>query len=51
MYTIRSNVNGKYVSTEMGYTGGRHAMLRARATEVGDWEKYIPRGLPYVCSF
>jgi hypothetical protein len=38
---IYSTANGRYVSTELGYTGGDHAMLRARSTSVGPWEQYI----------
>src|SRR5215472_12192088 len=32
--------NGDYVSSEMGYTGGSYAMLRARATTQGLWESW-----------
>jgi hypothetical protein len=38
---IYSTANGRYVSTELGYTGGDHAMLRARSTSVGPWEQYV----------
>lgn len=37
---IRSNANNNYVSAELGYTGNNYAMLRARASAVGPWEKY-----------
>lgn len=35
-----SYANGLYVSVELGYTGSRHAMLRARAYERGPWEEF-----------
>jgi hypothetical protein len=41
--TIRSTSNGRYVSAELGYGGSSYAMLRARATAVGPWEKF------YLC--
>ncbi|SRR6266498_1574620 len=37
---IASNANLRYVSAELGRTGGDHGMLRARATSVGNWEKF-----------
>jgi hypothetical protein len=37
---LRSDANGRYVTTELGYGGTSHAMLRARATRVGPWEQY-----------
>jgi hypothetical protein len=37
---IYSPANQKYVSTELGYSGGSYAMLRARATAFGPWETY-----------
>jgi hypothetical protein len=39
--TIYANANRRYVSAEMGYSGDFYRMLRARATAVGSWEKYI----------
>jgi len=38
--SIKSNANGRWVSAELGYSGGSYAMLRARATAIGPWEKY-----------
>jgi hypothetical protein len=38
---LRSDANGRYVSTELGYGGVDHAMLRARRTgSPGPWEQY-----------
>jgi hypothetical protein len=37
---IRSLANGRWVSAELGYGGGRYAMLRARATRIGPWETF-----------
>jgi hypothetical protein len=37
---IYSIANDLFVSTELGYTGANHAMLRARASVVGPWEQY-----------
>ena len=37
---IRSKRNGKWVSAELGYSGGRYAMLRARADSIGPWETF-----------
>ena len=52
MYTIRSLRYSRYVSTELGYGGVRHNMLRARASSVGPWEKYfILCGVPAACRF
>jgi hypothetical protein len=31
----------RYVSAELGYTGNGYGMLRARATSVGGWERFI----------
>jgi hypothetical protein len=39
--TIRSVANGRYVSAELGYTGGNYGMLRARATSIGPWEEFF----------
>jgi hypothetical protein len=41
---LRSNANGRYVSTELGQTGSRDAMLRARATSYGPWERFTNSG-------
>ncbi|WP_433268801.1 fascin domain-containing protein [Actinosynnema sp. CS-041913] len=35
-----SAASKRYVSAEMGYQGGDHAMLRARADKVGPWEQF-----------
>jgi hypothetical protein len=37
---FKSASNGKFVSTEIKYTGGNYAMLRARSATVGAWEKF-----------
>jgi hypothetical protein len=37
---IRSLYNGKWVSAELGYGGGRYAMLRARNDSIGPWETF-----------
>jgi hypothetical protein len=37
---IRSLANGRWVSAELGYGGGKYAMLRARATSIGPWETF-----------
>lgn len=37
---IRSIRNGKWVSAELGYGGGRYGMLRARADSIGPWESF-----------
>jgi hypothetical protein len=38
---IQSQVNGNYVSAELGYTGADYAMLRARATSITNTEYYV----------
>ncbi|OJF10950.1 hypothetical protein BG844_29205 [Couchioplanes caeruleus subsp. caeruleus] len=38
---IYANANGRWVSMEKGYSGGDNGMLRARATVVGPWERYV----------
>jgi hypothetical protein len=38
---IQSTANGFYVSTEIGWTGDRDGLLRARATVIGEWEQYF----------
>ncbi|MBA2729130.1 MAG: hypothetical protein H0U48_00005 [Euzebyaceae bacterium] len=35
--------NGRYVSAELDYTGNGYGMLRARATGIGGWERFIIR--------
>jgi hypothetical protein len=37
---LYSLANNRYVSAELGYGGGDHAMLRARATVLAPWEEY-----------
>lgn len=37
---LRSCANGRFVSTELGYSGSSYGMLRARATAIGPWEEY-----------
>jgi len=37
---IQSRGNNKWISVELGYTGARYAMLRARNNFVGPWEKF-----------
>lgn len=41
---IQSAANSRFVSAELGYTGNRQNMLRARAKAVNEWEFYA------VCS-
>jgi hypothetical protein len=46
VYTLRSQANGKLVSTEWNDTGHLQAVLRARADTEGTWEHYymgVPR--------
>jgi hypothetical protein len=38
--TIFSLANNLYVSAELGYGGGDYAMLRARASAIGPWERF-----------
>jgi len=38
--TIQSTWTLRFVSVELGETGFRYAMLRARASTVGPWEKF-----------
>ncbi len=38
--SIESAQNLDWVSAELGYTGANYAMLRARATAIGPWEKF-----------
>lgn len=37
---IQSVANGRFVSAELGYSGMNYAMLRARATVIGPWERF-----------
>jgi len=37
---IYARGNSKWISAEFGYTGSRYAMLRARNTFVGPWERF-----------
>jgi len=39
-YAIQSVASSKYATAELGYTGSRQNMLRARATAVNVWEFY-----------
>ncbi len=53
--SIWSYGNGRYVSTEIGYSGDYNGMLRARATAVDAWERYgvcrdRSTGLTYLWS-
>ncbi|HEV7933430.1 MAG TPA: hypothetical protein VGP70_14125 [Actinomadura sp.] len=43
--------NGRYTSAELAYTGDNHAMLRARATVVGPWERFMLRWDPRTVSY
>ncbi|GGM66578.1 hypothetical protein GCM10012275_41370 [Longimycelium tulufanense] len=38
--TLYSVANGRYVSTELGYSGADYAMLRARALMASRWEQF-----------
>jgi len=40
-WTLRSQTTGNYVAAEFDYTGTRYAMLRARSTSVGSWERWF----------
>jgi hypothetical protein len=37
---LYSEANHRYVSAELGYSGSDYAMLRARATSIGPWERF-----------
>ncbi|GGQ76756.1 fascin domain-containing protein [Couchioplanes azureus] len=39
--TIYANANRRWVSMEKGYSGTDNGMLRARATVVGPWERFV----------
>ena len=38
--SLQSYQNSHFVSTEISYSGSWYAMLRARASQLGPWEKY-----------
>jgi hypothetical protein len=40
-WTIQSMANSRYVSAEVGWTGDRYGLLRARATAIGPWERFV----------
>jgi hypothetical protein len=40
IYAIQSDANGKFVSNELGWSGNRYGILRARATDIGPWEHF-----------
>ena len=40
-WTIQSMANSRYVSAEVGWTGDRYGLLRARATAIGPWEQFV----------
>ena len=40
LVSIRSTWSNRFVSAELGYGGADYGMLRARATSVGDWERF-----------
>src|SRR6516225_8953527 len=42
---IKSVANGRYVTAELGYTGGNYGMLRARASSVGAWQRFTICGV------
>ena len=39
-WSIFTNANGRWASTEIDYSGRDKDMLRARATSIGAWERY-----------
>ncbi|TDC81665.1 hypothetical protein E1193_14220 [Micromonospora sp. KC606] len=39
--TLYSQANGQFVAAELNYGGPSYAMLRARASQVGPWERFI----------
>lgn len=39
-YRFHAKGTDRFVSAELGYSGGDNAMLRARATEIGPWELF-----------
>ena len=42
----KPNVYAKYVSAEFGYSGTLRGMLRARATAIGPWERFMIEDSP-----
>ena len=40
VHAYRSQANGLFVSTELNYRDSNYGMLRARATEIGPWERF-----------
>jgi hypothetical protein len=40
IYAIKSLANNRYVSAELGLQGDDYGLLRARATEIGPWERF-----------
>ncbi len=40
VYALQSAYNGKYVSAELGWTGDRKGLLRARSDTIGPWEQF-----------
>jgi hypothetical protein len=51
-FSIRALANNRYVSVERGYTGNYADMLRARATAIGEWERFdfLVDACEYNCS-
>lgn len=42
-FALRSWINGKFVSAELGWGGDDNGTLRARATDIGFWEVFLDR--------
>jgi hypothetical protein len=40
VYALRSRANGRFVTAELSWGWDRYGLLRARATEIGAWEKF-----------
>jgi hypothetical protein len=53
-YAIKSSANNLLVSAEFGYSGSRWGMLRARASQVAEWEYWqvvpYPGGPQFPCT-
>lgn len=49
-WTLRSLANGLYVSAEFGDSGAYFGMLRARASVIGDYEKFFLHRHSYQMS-
>jgi hypothetical protein len=45
VFTLKSQANNLYVSTEEDYEGGYQYLLRARAAVVGGWELFVMYGV------